>query len=94
MRYLASVFRYMVLMPTARKELSIAYEVSQRSNNNVLRILIFAFTTSVHHFGTSERMLRQLETGRDIACLLGGKDRDDGVGQTVLGLWFAVKLRG
>ena len=39
-------------------------------------------------------MLRQLETGRDISMLLGGKDRADEVGQTVLGLWFAVKLTG
>jgi hypothetical protein len=38
-------------------------------------------------------MLRQLETGRDISMLLGGKDREDGIGQTVLGLWFAVNLR-
>lgn len=39
-------------------------------------------------------MLRQLETGRDISKMLGGKDRDDGVGQVVLGMWFARRLKG
>ncbi|KAK8861295.1 hypothetical protein IAR55_002114 [Kwoniella newhampshirensis] len=77
----------------SKKQLSTAYEISQRTNNNVLRLLIFAFTTSTHHYGGRERMLRQLETGRDISRLLGGKDRADGVGQTVLGLWFAYRLK-
>ncbi|OWZ64792.1 hypothetical protein AYX14_06385 [Cryptococcus neoformans] len=77
----------------SKKKLSTAYEISQRSNNNILRLLIFAFTTSTHHYGGRERMLRQLETGRDISKMLGGKDRDDGVGQVVLGMWFARRLK-
>jgi hypothetical protein len=35
-----------------------------------------------------------LETGRDVARLMGGKDRSDGVGQVSLGVWFAYKLKG
>ncbi|WWD16802.1 hypothetical protein CI109_101234 [Kwoniella shandongensis] len=77
----------------SKKQLSTAYEISGKANNNVLRLLIFAFTTSTHHYGNRERMFRQLETGRDIARLLGGKDRPDGVGQTILGLWFAYRLK-
>ncbi|KIR58032.1 hypothetical protein I314_05997 [Cryptococcus bacillisporus CA1873] len=77
----------------SKKKLSTAYEISQKANNNVLRLLIFAFTTSTHHYGGRERMLRQLETGRDISKMLGGKDRDDGVGQVVLGMWFARRLK-
>ncbi|KIY32195.1 hypothetical protein I305_05494 [Cryptococcus gattii E566] len=77
----------------SKKKLSTAYEISQKANNNILRLLIFAFTTSTHHYGGRERMLRQLETGRDISKILGGKDRDDGVGQVVLGMWFARRLK-
>lgn len=77
----------------SKKKLSTAYEISQKANNNVLRLLIFAFTTSTHHYGGRERMLRQLETGRDVSKMLGGKDRDDGVGQVVLGMWFARRLK-
>ncbi|ORX36451.1 hypothetical protein BD324DRAFT_580804 [Kockovaella imperatae] len=77
----------------SKKKLSNAYEVSQRANNNVLRCLIFAFTTSVHLYGTADRTIRQLETGRELARLMGGRDRPDGVGQLALGLWFAQKLK-
>ncbi|KIR32042.1 hypothetical protein I352_05671 [Cryptococcus deuterogattii MMRL2647] len=77
----------------SKKKLSTAYEISQKANNNILRLLIFAFTTSTHHYGGRERMLRQLETGRDISKMLGEKDRDDGVGQVVLGMWFARRLK-
>ncbi|WVN85468.1 uncharacterized protein L203_100614 [Cryptococcus depauperatus CBS 7841] len=77
----------------SKKELSTAYELSQKSNNNILRLLIFAFTTSTHHYGGRERMLRQLETGIEISRMVGGKDRPDGVGQIVLGLWFARRLK-
>ena len=38
--------------------------------------------------------MKQLETGRDLAHLMGGKERPDGVGQLALGLWFAEKLKG
>ena len=41
-----------------------------------------------------DKTLRQLEAGRDLARLFGGKDRSDGVGQLALGLWFAEKLKG
>ncbi|EIW69189.1 hypothetical protein TREMEDRAFT_31472 [Tremella mesenterica DSM 1558] len=78
----------------AKKHLSTAYEIAQRSNNNLLRCLIFAFTTSSHHYGGRDRILKQLETGRDLAHWLGGKDRQDQVGQIPLGVWFAVKLQG
>ena len=77
-----------------RKRLTSAYELCQTANNNILRCLIFAFTTSVHLFGAADKMLRQLETGRDLAKLMGGKDRVDGVGQLALGLWFAEKIKG
>ncbi|WVQ83509.1 hypothetical protein IAT38_005650 [Cryptococcus sp. DSM 104549] len=78
---------------SSKKKLSTAYEISQKANNNILRLLIFAFTTSTHHYGGRERMFRQLETGRDIARMLGGKDREDGVGQIILGMWFAMRLK-
>ena len=56
--------------------------------------MIFAFTTSFqHYYGGNERILKQLETGRDIASLLGGQDRKDKVGHIPLGMWFAVKLQ-
>ncbi|WWC98854.1 hypothetical protein V866_005747 [Kwoniella sp. B9012] len=77
----------------SKKQLSNAYEISVRSNNNILRLLIFAFTTSTHHYGGRERMYRQLETGKELAKLMGGKDRPDGVGQVILGLWFAYRLK-
>ncbi|WVR04107.1 hypothetical protein IAU60_001106 [Kwoniella sp. DSM 27419] len=77
----------------SKKQLSSAYEITQKSNNNVLRLLIFAFTTSTHHYGGRDRMFRQLETGRDLSRLLGGQNRPDGVGQAVLGVWFALKLK-
>jgi hypothetical protein len=76
-----------------RKKLSTAYDICQRSNNNVLRALIFAFTTSTHLTGSEERVLKQLETGREIAMLMGGKEREDRVGQLALGLWFSIKLK-
>ncbi|WVQ94355.1 hypothetical protein IAU59_001434 [Kwoniella sp. CBS 9459] len=78
---------------SSKKSLSAAYEITRESNNNVLRLLIFAFTTSTHHYGGRERMFRQLETGRDLAKLMGGKDREDGVGSVILGLWFALHLK-
>ncbi|WVQ77813.1 hypothetical protein IAR50_007503 [Cryptococcus sp. DSM 104548] len=77
----------------SKKKLSTAYDISQKANNHILRLLIFAYTTSTHHYGGRERMHRQLETGKDIARMLGGKDREDGVGQVVLGLWFARRLK-
>ncbi len=61
---------------------------------NVLYSLIFAFTTAQHLFGDRDRQLKQLESGRDVARLLGGKDREDGCGLLPLGLWYNVKLRG
>ncbi|OCF58359.1 hypothetical protein L486_04392 [Kwoniella mangroviensis CBS 10435] len=77
----------------SKKQLSNAYEISVRSNNNILRLLIFAFTTSTHHYGGRERMYRQLETGKELAKLMGGKDRPDSVGQVILGLWFAYRIK-
>ncbi|ODN72825.1 hypothetical protein L202_08258 [Cryptococcus amylolentus CBS 6039] len=77
----------------SKKKLSTAYEISQKANNHILRLLIFAYTTSTHHYGGRQRMQRQLETGKDIAKMLGGKDRPDGVGQVVLGWWFARRLK-
>ncbi|WWC68929.1 uncharacterized protein I206_102865 [Kwoniella pini CBS 10737] len=77
----------------SKKQLSTAYEISAKSNNNFLRLLIFAFTTSTHHYGGRERMYRQLETGKELAKMMGGKDRPDGVGQVILGLWFAYRLK-
>lgn len=77
-----------------RHKITLAYDLASKANNNVLRTLIFAFTTSTHLTGTQDKILKQLETGREIAWLMGGKDRDDGVGQVALGLWFAVKLKG
>lgn len=59
-----------------------------------MRCLISAFTTSTHLYGAEEKTLKQLEAGRDVARLLGGAERPDGVGQVLLGLWFAVKLKG
>jgi hypothetical protein len=56
--------------------------------------MTFAFTTSPQWYGPTERVRSQLETGRDIARLMGGKDREDGVGQVSLGIWFAYKLKG
>ncbi|WVF66742.1 hypothetical protein IAT40_001484 [Kwoniella sp. CBS 6097] len=78
---------------SSKKSLSASYEITNGSNNNTLRLLIFAFTTSTHHYGGRDRMFRQLETGRDLARLMGGKDREDGVGSIILGLWFALKLK-
>nr|XP_019049917.1 hypothetical protein I302_00337 [Kwoniella bestiolae CBS 10118]OCF28847.1 hypothetical protein I302_00337 [Kwoniella bestiolae CBS 10118] len=77
----------------SKKQLSNAYEISVQSNNNILRLLIFAFTTSTHHYGGRDRMYRQLEAGKEVAKLMGGKDRADGVGQVLLGLWFAYRLK-
>lgn len=77
-----------------RKKLSNAYSQTRKANNNVLRCLIFAFTTSSHLYGAIDALLDQLETGRHMASLMGGKDRSDGVGQLVLGLWFTEKLKG
>ncbi|WWC87569.1 uncharacterized protein L201_002459 [Kwoniella dendrophila CBS 6074] len=77
----------------SKKQLSTAYEISVKSNNNILRLLIFAFTTSTHHYGGRDRMYRQLETGKELAKLMGGRDRQDGVGQVVLGIWFAYRLK-
>jgi hypothetical protein len=65
----------------------------QMSCNNLLRALIFAFTSTTHLTGSEDRVQKQLETGLDIATLLGGRDRPDQVGQPVLGLWFAIRLR-
>ena len=76
-----------------RKRLTTAYNISKDANNNVLRSMIFAFTTSVHLYGAGEKQLQQLETGQELAKLMGGKDAEDGVGQLALGLWFAEKLR-
>ena len=59
----------------------------------MLRALIFAFTSSTLLTGSDERVAKQLETGMEISSLLGGKDRPDRVGQAVLGLWFAYRLR-
>jgi hypothetical protein len=59
----------------------------------VLYSLIFAFTTAQHLFGDRERQLKQLESGRDVARLLGGKDREDSCGLLPVGLWYNVKLR-
>lgn len=59
----------------------------------MLHVLIFAFTTGNHLYGDFERQTRQLEAGHRLAQMLGGKDRTDGVGQPVLGLWYSVKLR-
>ncbi|RSH94344.1 hypothetical protein EHS25_004147 [Saitozyma podzolica] len=78
---------------TSKKKLSAAYDICHRSGNNILRALVFAFTTSTHLTGSEDRILKQLETGREIAAQMGGKDREDGVGLVALGLWFGVKLK-
>jgi hypothetical protein len=78
---------------TSRKKIGSAYDLCQQSNNNLLRALIFAFTSTTHLTGSEERVQKQLETGLDIASLLGGRDRADQVGQPVLGIWFAVRLK-
>jgi hypothetical protein len=77
-----------------RKKLSTAYEICTKGHNHVLRCLIFAFTTSTHLYGASDAYAKQLEAGRDLARLIGGKGKADGVGQLVLGLWYAEKLKG
>jgi hypothetical protein len=71
-----------------------AYEICRKGNHNMLYCLIFAFTTGAHMYGDRERQLKQLDTGRHVANLLGGRDRPDGIGQPILGLWYAVKLKG
>jgi hypothetical protein len=76
-----------------RRKISSTYDLCQTSNNNVIRGLIFAFTSTTLLTGSDERIAKQLETGLEISSLLGGKDREDKVGQTVLGLWFALRLR-
>ncbi|ORY27685.1 hypothetical protein BCR39DRAFT_537919 [Naematelia encephala] len=78
---------------SSKKQLAHAYELATRAKHEILRCLIFAFTTSTHLYGEEDKTLKQLETGRDLAMLLGGKDREDGVGQMLLGLWFAYKLK-
>ncbi|OCF42525.1 hypothetical protein I317_03641 [Kwoniella heveanensis CBS 569] len=78
---------------SSKKSLSTAYEITMKANNNVLRLLIFAFTTSTHHYGARDRQFRQLETGRELARLMGGKDKADGVGSVILGIWFALRLK-
>lgn len=77
-----------------RRRIVSAYEICQKSNSNLFRLLIFAYTTSVHIYGSEVNTLRQLETGRDISALLGGKGRTDGVGQAAFGIWFNQRLRG
>ncbi|KLT39373.1 hypothetical protein CC85DRAFT_251330 [Cutaneotrichosporon oleaginosum] len=79
---------------SSKRKLTFAYEVCRRGKLNVLYALIFAFTTAQHLFGDRDRQLKQLESGRDIARLLGGKDRADGCGLLPLGLWYNTKLRG
>jgi hypothetical protein len=74
--------------------LTTCYDISLTSSNILLRGLVFAFTTSIHIYGGAERTLKQLETGAQFANMLGGKDREDGVGHVMLGMWFATKLRG
>jgi hypothetical protein len=76
-----------------RRKISATYDLCQSANNNLLRGLVFAFTTSTLLTGHDERVAKQLETGLELSTLLGGKDREDRVGQTVLGLWFALRLR-
>lgn len=78
----------------SRRKLTFAYECCRSGKLHVLYALIFAFTTAQHMFGDRERQLKQLESGREIAHLLGGKDRADGVGQLPLGMWYNNKLRG
>lgn len=56
--------------------------------------LIFAFTTGVHAYGDLEKRRKQLETGSLVSGYLGGADREDGVGQATVGLWYARKLEG
>lgn len=68
--------------------------MTRMANNNILRCLIFAFTTSSHLYGAIEALVDQLEAGRHMVSLMGGKERPDGIGQLVLGLWFTEKLKG
>lgn len=69
-----------------------AYKQAKRINFRMLYALIFAFTTGIHLYGDQERQLRQLETGRDMTKLLGGQEREDEVGQPILGYWYTFKL--
>ncbi|BEI80128.1 hypothetical protein CcaverHIS002_0106570 [Cutaneotrichosporon cavernicola] len=78
---------------SSKRKLTFSYEVCRKGKLNILYALIFAFTTAQHLFGDRDRQLKQLESGRDIARLLGGKDRADGCGQLPLGLWYSTKLR-
>lgn len=82
-----------LLVTDSRRQLSHAYEIS-RKGNPLLHGLIFAFTTGTHVYGERDRTLKLLDAGATLSQRLGGKDRQDGVGQAVLGLWFAIKLRG
>ncbi|GMK54396.1 hypothetical protein CspeluHIS016_0109820 [Cutaneotrichosporon spelunceum] len=78
---------------SSKRKLTFSYEICRKGKLNILYALIFAFTTAQHLFGDRERQLKQLESGRDIARLLGGKDRADCCGQLPLGLWYSIKLR-
>lgn len=75
-----------------RRKLTTAYKQAKRINFRMLYALIFAFTTGIHLYGDQERQLRQLETGRDMTKLLGGQEREDEVGQPILGYWYTFKL--
>lgn len=79
-------------MTDNRRKLTTAYKQAKRINFRMLYALIFAFTTGIHLYGDQERQLRQLETGRGMTKLLGGQEREDEVGQPILGYWYTFKL--
>jgi len=77
---------------SSKKKFSAAWDAVQKSKTVMLPVL-YAFFAAKDVSGHGEKFTRILEGGREAARSLGGGDRADGVGQTTLGLWFAVKLK-
>ena len=77
-----------------RRKINHAYEISVKAGYNIIRLLVFTLTTSIHMFGNEDTRVRQLVSGVDSAKLMGGKGTHDEVGQLITGLWFAEKLKG
>lgn len=82
----------MLRMLISRRKLASAWTASGKNHDHVLRCLIFAFFAAADVSGQDERQIRQLRGGQEMARSFGGLDRSDRVGQTALGLWFALQL--